>query len=144
MSTLIEIALSCLNIPYKWGGENPVSGLDCSGLVCWILKCSGMMKHHDPKLSAQELFDKYSPVGIQGRFVPGSLAFYGPDAKSIEHVGFCLDDRYMVEAGGGDHTVLLPQDAAAKGACVRISPIKQRLDFLCVLKPDYSAIGITI
>jgi cell wall-associated NlpC family hydrolase len=38
MDLLIQYAMSFIGVPYRWGGSNPITGFDCSGLVQEILK----------------------------------------------------------------------------------------------------------
>jgi cell wall-associated NlpC family hydrolase len=141
MQTLRDLAMSYVGIPYKFGGKNPLTGFDCSGLACELLMSSGVLPHHT-ELNAQGLYDLLEKTGSVDRWGMGSLAFFGVDPKNIVHVGFCLDQYRMIEAGGGDHTTLLTADAAAKNACVRIRPIKYRKDFFAVVKPNYATIGV--
>jgi cell wall-associated NlpC family hydrolase len=119
-------ALLCT--PYRWGGSNPLVGLDCSGLVVELLTAAGELKHGQD-FSAASLFDKYKEnQPTVAAF--GTLSFYGKDLKNITHVGFCLDEDTMVEAGGGGSKTLTKEDAEKQGAWVRIRPIKYRSDFL--------------
>ena len=40
----IRLARHFIGIPYRWNGKTP-QGFDCSGLVCEILQCVGILKH---------------------------------------------------------------------------------------------------
>lgn len=141
MGFLLQIALRYLGIKYKYGGKNPVSGFDCSGFVSEILKACGVVPHF-ADWNSQQLYDNLEKNANYDRWGLGSLAFFGKDSHSIEHVAFCIDQYIMIESAGGDHLTLTTDDAIAKNACVRIRPIKYRKDFLFVMKPDYSKIGI--
>ena len=35
-------AMSCVGVPYHWGGKNPTTGLDCSGLLYYAYNCIGV------------------------------------------------------------------------------------------------------
>lgn len=125
-------AISLIGTPYFYGGDDPVSGFDCSGLVCELLRASGVVPWNY-RTNAQGLFDevkkKYGPV--QPRL--GALAFYGKSLFSIDHVAFCLDAFTILEAGGGDHTTLNLPQAIKQNAFVRMRPLRFRKDFLCTV-----------
>jgi cell wall-associated NlpC family hydrolase len=130
---LYDYAKSFLGLPYIWGGDDPVLGVDCSGLCVELLKSVGILAKGSD----------YTAAGLRNLFaasrlhVPefGALAFYG--ASSITHVGFCLNDKLMIEAGGGGSKTLTAQDAAKQNAYVRIRPIMSRSDFAGVYMPKY-------
>ncbi len=136
MKTLIDYAMSFLGVPYRWGGENPVMGMDCSGLVQEILRSVGMDPPGDQ--TAQGLFDYFvTQKALANSFSPGALSFYGEFPKKIIHVGFLIDSFRMVEAGGGGHLIKTKEDAGLQNAFVRIRPVKYRKDFVGTLMPDY-------
>jgi len=141
MDTLKLYALSFVGLPYKYGGNNPIEGLDCSGLVCEILKSCGVLPF-DADFSAQALFDHLEKNGSPNRQDLGSVAFYGKSVTTIVHTAFCLDRWRMVEAGGGDHLTLTRGDAAVRNAFVKVRKIEYRKDFLYCLKPNYGTIGV--
>lgn len=144
MEFLLQYALKFIGVPYKYGGENPLEGFDCSGLVQDLLVAGGVFPFapRGHKRNAQMIFDELSKVGSQGKYGAGAIAFYGKDSKSIDHVGFCLDAWLLLEAAGGHADCLDLSTAVHENAFVKLRPIKYRVDFLCVVKPFYNKIGM--
>lgn len=135
MNIIYDYALSFLGVPYKIGGRNRLEGLDCSQLCIEILIASGLLPHGFDT-TAQGLYLKYESSGelvTSPQF--GDLAFFGKASDHISHIGFCLDEVTMLEAGGGDNTTHSLADAIEKSACVRMRPIHFRKDFFCILRP---------
>jgi cell wall-associated NlpC family hydrolase len=140
MDLLKAYAFSLIGIPYRWGGENPISGFDCSGLVQELLKSVGLDPPGDQ--TAQALYDYFEKNGSVNAWGLGALAFYGEDVTKIIHVAFCLDQYLMIEAGGGGSDTVSRDIADKRNAFVRMRPIKYRKDFLYVIKPYYRTIGM--
>lgn len=132
---LRDYALSHLGLPYRWGGDDPLQGYDCSGLVVELLKSTGILPHKFDT-TAQGLYNKYEADRVK---VPqfGALAFYGSKGK-ITHVSFCLSKTECIEAGGGGSRTKTPEDAAKHNAYIRIRPIKYRNDLVGYALPPYS------
>ena len=133
---LYDTAFSCLNIQYKWGGNHPLEGFDCSGLVCYILHSCGAIKFKKD-MSSQALFDHYYDYGHSNYSGLGALTFYGKSIKKITHIGFCIDDDRMIEAAHGGKNIENKTDATEAGAFVRVSPIHRRKDFQAIFMPVY-------
>lgn len=132
-----ESVLSFLNIPYHWGGKNPLTGLDCSGLTEQILAQIGM----DPLgvQNAQALHDYYLDKSMVSTRGFGALCFYGPSVGEINHVAFMLNDYQIIEAGSGDHTTTSVERAQEQSAFVRVRLYNRRKDLVAILMPDYPA-----
>jgi len=95
-SRAAEVARGLVGRPYVWGGVNPVSGVDCSGLVLWSFQQAGVSV---PR-TAQQQFDATRRVGADA-LAPGDLVFFticcqAPDV--ITHVGVYLGAGRMVHA----------------------------------------------
>lgn len=134
MELLIAYLLTWTGTPYKWGGSD-YFGIDCSGIAWKTLKAFGVYK--GSKLTAQGFFDLYSNNSRWNDFRPGALVFFGKDAKSIDHMAVMVSQNQIIEARGGDHTVLTLEDAQQKGALVEVTHIKHRVDLVAVLRPVY-------
>lgn len=140
MRILYDYAMSFVGQPYRWGGDDPIHGYDCSGLVQEILESCGV----DPKgdQTAQGLYDYFEKRGHWNRIMLGALAFFGKDAKHITHVGFCLDPYRMIEAGGGGSKTKTREDAAKSNAYVRVRPLDSRKDLVAIIRPSYHTIRV--
>lgn len=135
MQFLLAYAMSFTGVPYKWGGSNPIDGMDCSGFVQEVLKAGGLDPSGDQ--TAQGLYDYFSKNGSQNKYGAGALAFFGESVLKITHVAFCVDETHCLEAGGGNHLILTKQDAAAQNAFIRLRPLKYRKDLQAVIMPYY-------
>lgn len=138
MKELIDVAKSCLNIPYKWGGKNPLTGLDCSGFVEWCLMSVGF----DPPgvNNAQALHDwlMKQEQNSRGSFLDaGTICFYGESPEKITHVSLMINPHQIIEAGGGGSETVDLAHAQARGACVRIRPFGHRRDLVMVITPNF-------
>ncbi len=130
IAVLYDYAIRQIGLPYRWGGSNALTGYDCSGLVCELLQSVGVLPFKSD-LGSQALYDKF-PIVVTPNF--GSLVFFG---SPIDHVGFCLNDKLMLEAGGGDHTTVTREAAEKQGASVRIRPISYRKELVGFRHPTY-------
>lgn len=113
-ASVTEVGKKYIGTPYKWGGSDPKTGLDCSGFTCRVFKEQGISL---PRTAAEQ-FKKGRPVAI-GDAQPGDLLFfrgtYGKDPKAVTHVGIYvgLDANgvpRMLDAGsdGVNYTTLKP------------------------------------
>jgi cell wall-associated NlpC family hydrolase len=80
-----------LGVPYRWGGTDPATGLDCSGLVQLVY---GQLGVQLPRTS-QEQQQVGVPVPSVAQAQPGDLVFYGSPA---EHVGIYVGNGQMIDA----------------------------------------------
>lgn len=82
----ISSALALKGTPYKWGGETPKEGLDCSGLINYVNKQALNSKVPFPR-KAQDIYDSLFHIEKKQR-EPGDLVFFS-DTKGghIFHVG---------------------------------------------------------
>ncbi|HET6810692.1 MAG TPA: transglycosylase SLT domain-containing protein [Acidimicrobiales bacterium] len=80
-----------LGVPYRWGGTDPATGLDCSGLVQVVYGRLGVQL---PRTS-QEQQQVGVPVPSVAQAQPGDLVFYGSPA---EHVGIYVGNGQMIDA----------------------------------------------
>jgi len=85
----VRIAVEAVGIPYRWGGESPSSGFDCSGLVRWAYGRVGIDLPH----SSYALYSEGRRVP-EARMEPGDLLFF----EGLGHVGLYLGRGRMVHA----------------------------------------------
>jgi cell wall-associated NlpC family hydrolase len=125
---LVNLALKLVGCPYIWGGVNPWTGLDCSGLVIWIYQVFGLLPSGD--WTAQGLYDHFAsiPGTFSGPTRTGDLVFYGRDEEHVTHVMLRLTAMLVVGASGGGHLTHTFEDARKAGAQVKVKPIDYRAD----------------
>jgi cell wall-associated NlpC family hydrolase len=137
MSNVIDYADKFIGVPYKWGGDNPIDGFDCSGYVQWVLQGVGI----DPKgdQTAQDLFNYFLSNGDAADVVKaGTLVFYGKSPNHITHVAIANGPYTILEAGGGDSRTKTLAEAKKRGACVRQRPYNYRKDLVAMITPRYN------
>lgn len=77
-----SIACQFAGYPYVWGGANPSSGFDCSGLVVYAYKQLGISLPH---LASSQMSAGYS-VDFNN-LQAGDLIFFSMKGNGIDHVG---------------------------------------------------------
>jgi len=87
-------ALSLIGTPYKFGGNNPEKGLDCSGFVKHVYKTSADISL--PR-SAAEMSRQGESVA-QSDLKPGDLVFFNTRKQPNSHVGIYAGDGTFVHA----------------------------------------------
>jgi cell wall-associated NlpC family hydrolase len=87
-------ALAHLGVPYRYGGEDPERGFDCSGLV----------RHVARSVLQVDLPRRSEAIALQGRAVRrnelqvGDLVFFNTRGRRNSHVGFYLGEGRFVHA----------------------------------------------
>lgn len=134
---MLIVAMQVLNkgVPYRWGGECLLQGMDCSGMVQYCLRAIGK----DPKgdQSSQGLYDHFAEKALASSKVVrrGDLLFFGKSEDQISHVAIAIDQRHMIEMGGGNAQTVTYEDAIRDNAHARIMPIARRNDFIGSFDP---------
>lgn len=103
-SALSREALRWLGRPYRYGGTNPASGFDCSGLVYYsaLVTRTGV-----PPRTVIDQFAASKPITVS-ELQSGDLVFYQINKKMPDHVGIYIGDSSFVHApqtGGVVRTV---------------------------------------
>jgi cell wall-associated NlpC family hydrolase len=84
-----QVALKVVGVPYRWGGESPANGFDCSGLVRWAYGRVGIDLPHN----SYALYSEGRRVPAS-KLEPGDVLFF----EGLGHVGLYLGRGRMVHA----------------------------------------------
>jgi peptidoglycan DL-endopeptidase CwlO len=104
----VKAALGTVGTPYRWGGESPTSGFDCSGLVRWAYGRVGVELPHN----SYALYGEGRRVR-ETRMEVGDILFF----EGLGHVGLYLGDGRMVHSPQtGRNVEVVRLDATNYGA----------------------------
>jgi len=96
-------AISLVGTPYRYGGNTPESGFDCSGLVNYVYR--DMLDLRLPR-SSRELAAWQGPRIDENRLVAADLVFFG-SGGAVSHVGIYVGEGRFVHAPRTGGTVRL-------------------------------------
>jgi cell wall-associated NlpC family hydrolase len=82
-----------VGIPYRWGGDNVVEGMDCSGFVRAVYNLCGLSI---PRTSRDQF--KAGDSVSKDDLRDGDLVFFGSSADKINHVGIYVGEGKFVHA----------------------------------------------
>ncbi|RDV83250.1 C40 family peptidase [Ammonifex thiophilus] len=90
---LLAYAESLLGTRYRWAGENPETGFDCSGFVKHVFGRFGIYLPHRADLQSS-----YGTPVSRYELRPGDLLFFCTGGYGIDHVGIYLGDGRFIHA----------------------------------------------
>ena len=96
-------AMSLVGVPYRWGGNTPTSGFDCSGLVRYVIGRAA-----DVNLPRTTADMSGRGVSIEpDQIAPGDLIFFNTTGRPHSHVGIYVGKLRFVNAPSTGGTVRL-------------------------------------
>jgi len=94
MKDVIFYSLSMVGINYRWGGNSPQTGFDCSGLVSHVFRqIAGLVLPRDSY--AMALLGQSISVD---ELRPGDLVFFNTMRRPFSHVGIYLGEKRFLHA----------------------------------------------
>lgn len=91
---LLLQAMSLLGVAYRFGGNSPESGLDCSGFIQYVFKKS---LHVNLPRTAAEMAQVGREIG-QDELKPGDLVFFNTRGFRYSHVGIYLGNSKFIHS----------------------------------------------
>jgi len=91
---MVIFALGLLDTGYRFGGRNPEAGLDCSGMVSYIVEqISGRRLPY----SAAQIAAQTRPIPVAA-LQPGDLVFFNTRNEKHSHMGIYMGNGKFVHA----------------------------------------------
>ncbi len=107
-SDITSYALSLIGVNYKFGGNTPEQGLDCSGLIRYVFQqATGIAL---PRTAREQA--RVGETVALDKLQPGDLVFFNTRRFQFSHVGLYLGDNRFIHApsrGGSVEVVSLEQ-----------------------------------
>ena len=129
----VDYGRAFLGTPYRWGGDDPMSGFDCSGFVVEVLQGVGILPHNRD-YSAHDLLTIFRPGIVAGGYA-GCLAFWLDDLGRATHVMLMIDNGLVMGAAGGGSSTITASDAIRMNAFLKIRPLSYRKGTLVIIDP---------
>ncbi len=89
-SAIVDLAREQIGLPYLYGGEDPSTGFDCSGLCYYCYTSNGI---EIPRVSRDQ-YAGGNQVGMEGAKYGDIVAFYSP----VSHVGIITSSTTFIHA----------------------------------------------
>ncbi|WP_133648966.1 C40 family peptidase [Paraburkholderia flava] len=96
-------AMSLVGIPYRWGGNTPESGFDCSGLVRYVVERAASVNLPRTTADMSSRGESINPDEV----APGDLIFFNTTGRPHSHVGIYVGNLRFVNAPSTGGTVRL-------------------------------------
>lgn len=91
---IVLFSLSLLNTGYRFGGSNPEAGLDCSGMVSYVVEqVAGKRLPHN----AAQIAALTQPIERE-QLRPADLVFFNTSGQTYSHMGIYLGDGRFIHA----------------------------------------------
>ena len=116
-----------LGLPYFWGGQNPLEGWDCSGMIVEVLQAHGLIKRFSD-YTAEGLRRKYSQYTVERPYA-GCLVFFIHSLELVaKHVAMCVDSEFIIHASGGGRGITSLREAIEQNAYIKKDSLKQEIE----------------
>lgn len=97
---IVLYSLSLTGTQYKYGGDSPEKGFDCSGLIRHVYqRVSGLLLPH----SARAINAAATKVPLD-ELQPGDVVFYNTLKRAYSHVGIYLGNQRFIHAASSGRT----------------------------------------
>ena len=100
--SVVSRARAQLGKRYRYGGETPKHGFDCSGLVSYVMSSLSLMV---PRTAAAQALVGIEIVRDTARLLPGDLVTFGR-GKTITHIGIYVGNGRFIQASSRAHKVI--------------------------------------
>jgi cell wall-associated NlpC family hydrolase len=111
--SLVAMARAQLGRRYRYGGESPERGFDCSGLVQYLLAA---FEVRAPRTAARQAAFGAEVVRDTSQLRPGDLLTFGT-GRRISHIAIYIGEGRMIHASSAARRVVeTPVDRAPRGA----------------------------
>jgi len=91
---IADYGVTFVGINYKWGGNSPSTGFDCSGFVTYVLRQYSIRVTRSSS-------GQYNDNGVhidKSDLAPGDLVFFSSNGRTVTHVGIYIGDGKFVHA----------------------------------------------
>lgn len=112
-----------LFLPYLWGGDDPMAGFDCSGMILEVLQSVGKIKHKID-MNAHSMYLTFKDKEVK-RGYAGCLVFWFKKEKAV-HVEMMINDYFVVGSSGGSSKTLSRRQAIEQNAFIKMRPLGYR------------------
>ncbi len=91
---IVDYALGFVGYKYRYGGESPEKGFDCSGFTCYIYSQFGYSINRTANSQYKSDGVKVSRDELQ----PGDIVCFSDNGSTVTHVGIYIGDGKFVHA----------------------------------------------
>ncbi|TWH77333.1 NlpC/P60 family protein [Azomonas agilis] len=100
-------ALGLVGVPYRWGGNTPDSGFDCSGLIAYVYRETTGIRL--PRTTT-EMSQMHGPNVARGSLLAGDLVFFATNGPGrVSHAGIYVGEGRFIHAPSAGGTVRMDQ-----------------------------------
>jgi len=92
---LLNKALALLGTPYRWGGNSPEAGFDCSGLVGYVYRTE--LGVELPRIS-RDMAQVGELIRDRAELQEGDLVFFSRRGRNVDHVGLYIGEGRFVHS----------------------------------------------
>jgi cell wall-associated NlpC family hydrolase len=104
---LIKRAKSQLGTRYRYGGETPRRGFDCSGFTRWTFSKVTGLPHSSMQQYRLARKPGYKRVNRRARLHKGDLVFFKTTSAKVGHVGMYIGRKRFIHASSGADKVTI-------------------------------------
>lgn len=91
---LLFHAFTLVGTPYRWGGNSPEMGFDCSGLINYVFRETAGLSLPRTTAGLSQLPDKAPAKALR----PGDLLLFATRGKQVDHAGIYVGDGRFLHA----------------------------------------------
>jgi cell wall-associated NlpC family hydrolase len=102
-NSVLMRAIGLVGTPYRWGGNTPEGGFDCSGLVGFVFRDAAGLAL--PRTTS-DIARVPAPSLRREQLAAGDLVLFGERGR-VDHIGIYVGDRRFVHAPSSGGTVRL-------------------------------------